>query len=443
MFPGGTLRPSEKVDEEDKAFIREQIEQMHRGSKKTGRLFVEPFGIEYKPLPSLNLKEADISSIQNFQRTTIAAAFRVPSHMVGDLSRSTFSNIEQAGLNFLQSLRPRFVNIEQAINTQLFTPFERKDFFLEFLIDSMKRVDLDARQKYYSAAIQSGWMTANEIRERENLNALAGGDKLRFPLNTSADDSETDIGVRSLSPAPAVPRIQAVQRAQGELRQAISTTAASPIADALGRILRREKIDVVKLLNRHSQSEDQLRELIDFYKTDHRDFTQKQLTPSLRGLVKGVAEDIARELNQVVDINNDAWLDEFSKELSIRVTEERLTKVAAVVVEKPEDLISKISEAFDAEFDLLDGDASDIAVAANGKYSVDSYVVAGYTPSQITWRTNPGACKFCQTLHKSEMDLQSRSYVPKGRTILGELEIKKSVYHPPLHKGCKCSIGVA
>jgi HK97 family phage portal protein len=98
--------------------------------------------------------------------------------MIGDLEKSTFSNIEHQSIDFVKfSLSPWLKRIEQAISLQLFSPGERKRYFAEFKPEGMLKGDVKSRYEAYEVAIRSGWMSINEVRGLENLNPVDGGDE--------------------------------------------------------------------------------------------------------------------------------------------------------------------------------------------------------------------------------------------------------------------------
>ena len=98
----------------------------------------------------------------------------MPPHLVGDLEHATFSNIEHQGISFaVHTIRPWLVRIEQSINRALFSDTEKGRFFVQFNIDGLMRGDYKSRMEGYAIARQNGWMSANDIRELENLNPLS------------------------------------------------------------------------------------------------------------------------------------------------------------------------------------------------------------------------------------------------------------------------------
>ena len=135
--------------------------------------------MKYTPI-SISPNEAQFLETRKFQIDEIARIFRVPPHMVGDLEKSSFSNIEQQSLEFVKyTLEPWIVRWEQAINRALLTEKEKAAFFVKFNVDGLLRGDYQSRMNGYATARQNGWMSANDIRELENLDRIPpelGGD---------------------------------------------------------------------------------------------------------------------------------------------------------------------------------------------------------------------------------------------------------------------------
>ena len=124
--------------------------------------------------------EAQFLETRKFQIDEIARIFRVPPHMVGDLEKSSFSNIEQQSLEYVKyTLEPWIVRWEQALNRALLSDSEKAAYFVKFNVDGLLRGDYQSRMNGYATARQNGWMSANDIRELENLDRIPaelGGD---------------------------------------------------------------------------------------------------------------------------------------------------------------------------------------------------------------------------------------------------------------------------
>ena len=129
---------------------------------------------------SIPPEQAQFLETRKFQIDEIARIFRVPPHMVGDLEKSSFSNIEQQSLEFVKyTLDPWVIRWEQAMHQALLLPDEKPALFFKFNVDGLLRGDYQSRMNGYATARQNGWMSANDIRELENLDRIPaeqGGD---------------------------------------------------------------------------------------------------------------------------------------------------------------------------------------------------------------------------------------------------------------------------
>ena len=135
--------------------------------------------MKYTPI-SISPEQAQFLETRKFQIDEIARIFRVPPHMIGDLEKSSFSNIEQQSLEFVKyTLDPWVCRWEQSMQRALLKPDEKTLYFLKFNVDGLLRGDYQSRMNGYAVGRQNGWMSANDIRELENLDRIAkedGGD---------------------------------------------------------------------------------------------------------------------------------------------------------------------------------------------------------------------------------------------------------------------------
>ncbi len=175
--PGGLLEYPGTVKNPDK--IRESWNKGFSGSQNAGKVAILEEGMKYTPI-SIAPEQAQFLETRKFQINEIARIFRVPPHMVGDLEKSSFSNIEQQSLEFVKyTLDPWVVRWEQSLSRALFTPEEKKKYFFKFNLEGLLRGDYQSRMNGYATARQNGWMSANDIRELENLDRIPaeeGGD---------------------------------------------------------------------------------------------------------------------------------------------------------------------------------------------------------------------------------------------------------------------------
>ena len=175
--PGGVLEHPGVV--KDPARIRESWNAVYQGSGNAHRVAVLEEGMKFQSI-GIPPEQAQFLETRKFQINEIARIFRIPPHMIGDLEKSSFSNIEQQSLEFVMyTLDPWVVRWEQAIQRALFSENEKRQFFMKFNVDGLLRGDYESRMNGYAVGRQNGWLSSNDIRELENLNRIpedAGGD---------------------------------------------------------------------------------------------------------------------------------------------------------------------------------------------------------------------------------------------------------------------------
>ncbi len=172
--PSGILEYPGTVKEPDK--VRESWNAGFGGSSNAHKIAVLEEGMKYTPI-SISPNEAQFLETRKFQINEIARIFRVPPHMVGDLEKSSFSNIEQQSLEFVKyTLEPWLVRWEQAMQRALIPQDDKSKYFIKFNVDGLLRGDYQSRMQGYATARQNGWMSANDIRELENLDRILAED---------------------------------------------------------------------------------------------------------------------------------------------------------------------------------------------------------------------------------------------------------------------------
>lgn len=175
--PGGVLEHPGTIKDPQK--VKESWNSAYQGSSNAHRVAVLEEGMKYQAI-GVSPEQAQFLETRKFQINEIARIFRVPPHMVGDLEKSSFSNIEQQSLEFVKyTLDPWVIRWEQSMYRVLLSESEKKDHFIKFNVDGLLRGDYQSRMNGYATARQNGWMSANDIRELENLNRIpedCGGD---------------------------------------------------------------------------------------------------------------------------------------------------------------------------------------------------------------------------------------------------------------------------
>jgi len=156
--------------------LRESWNATYGGSSNANRVGILEEGMRFERISMPN-NEAQFLETRKFQVTEICRIFRVPPHLVADLERATFSNIEFQGISFaVHTIRPWLVRIEQSMNRALFSEKEKGRYYVRINMDGLMRGAYKERMEGYAIARQNGWLSANDIRELENLNPISDED---------------------------------------------------------------------------------------------------------------------------------------------------------------------------------------------------------------------------------------------------------------------------
>ena len=187
--PGGAITHPGVLTPESRDNMRQSWMARHSGvNQHVPAIFEE--GVSWQNI-GVNARDAQFLELRQFQVGEIARIFRVPPHMIGDLDKATFSNIEHQSIDFMvHTIRPWLIRWELAILRDLITVKDR--YFVEFLVDAILRGDTKARYDTYSIAIQNGIMSPNEARAKENMNPRPGGEVYRMTPNSTPELIEAE-----------------------------------------------------------------------------------------------------------------------------------------------------------------------------------------------------------------------------------------------------------
>ncbi|MEG0759143.1 MAG: phage portal protein, partial [Raoultibacter sp.] len=168
--PAGVLTHPNTV--KNPSALRESWNAAYGGSSNSNRVAILEEGLKFERISMPN-NEAQFLETRKFQVSEICRIYRVPPHLVGDLEHATFSNIEHQAISFaMHTIRPWLVRIEQAMNRALFSDKEKGVFYVRFNMDGLMRGAYKERMEGYAIARQNGWMSANDIRDLENMNPI-------------------------------------------------------------------------------------------------------------------------------------------------------------------------------------------------------------------------------------------------------------------------------
>lgn len=175
--PSGILSTSGTIKDPTK--VRDAWQAAYGGINNSNKVAVLEDGLQYQAISMPN-SDAQFLETRKFQIEEICRIFQVPPHMVADLSKSSFSNIENQSISFVvHTIRPWLVRIEQAMNKKLFLEKEKGQCFVSFNASALMRGDYKSRMDGYAIGIQNGFFSVNDVRRMENMDPISeedGGD---------------------------------------------------------------------------------------------------------------------------------------------------------------------------------------------------------------------------------------------------------------------------
>jgi HK97 family phage portal protein len=464
---GGVLEHPGSLSDDAHTRLKSSWNEMHQGLDNSHRVAILEEGMKYNQI-GIPPEDAQFLQTRKFQVSEIARIFLIPPHRLADLERATFSNIEQMSLEFvIYTLRPWLVRWEQELLRCLFTETEKKTHFAEFNVDAMLRGDTQSRYQAYHQAWQDGWLTWNEIREKENLNPIDGGDTHYVPLNMipadKAEDFRSNISMKDLEKRFNVdgvhfldgPAIEKENSSPGEkrarsagTRRRLMLSQRPVISEVAERIVKREARDILttakKILGKRSLQELQI--WLDEYYEEHKDF----ILGALRGTMTAYAELVAAEAAEEVllgDLDIEQvrrFVKRYLEALADRHAFDQKTRV--------NNLLAKALSSGADTYETLENDLSgwdrlagifgqEESVRLNGAVSVFVYAAAGV--AALYWNSYGESCPYCRSLDGRKVGMQEW-FLQIGDVLrpegADELKVYQNVRHPPAHGGCDCLI---
>jgi len=301
--PGGVLEHPGTLGENAQKSLRASWNEMHAGLDNSHKVAILEEGMKWHDI-GIPPEDAQFLETRKFQLNEISRIYRIPPHMIADLEKATFSNIEQQDLEFVKyTMFPWLKRWEQSIHTNLLMERERKKYYVEFLVDGLLRGDNASRSNFYATAKQWGWMSTNEIREKENMNPVEGGDVYLVPMNMIP---ATDVGIQQ------APNQQEGSQVQEQKRQAntdkkevalrrlnIARSYKRVLNDAAERSLKRQVVDIKQASDKYLKRNDVdgFNAWLNQYYEDMPDVIKKVWEPAFRGLGEAINAAAASEVH--------------------------------------------------------------------------------------------------------------------------------------------------
>lgn len=439
----------------------------HQGLSNSHRIAILEEGMKIEKI-GLVPEEAQFLETRKFQNLEIARLYRIPPHLLADLDRATFSNIEQMSLEFVAyTIQPWLSRWEQRMNVSLLSEVEQRSMFVEFLLDNLVRGDITARYAAYAIGRQNGWLSADDIREKENLNPLPDGEGKVYlipmnmmpasdvnnppalPQRNSATEPEVrDTPIQSAS----LPSEDDERRAQWmNDRKRLTKTYRRVFQEVAGQVIRRETRDLRDALKKSfgQRSYEGWTAFLDEYYRNIETYLKQKMGPVTETYAELVTQAMERELG--IDVTDETThnfaVSYVSAYINRHVTKSRykLDKTLDAAQKDGRDAADAVNEELDAwEQDRPDVIANEESVREGNAVAKAIYLLAGV--EILRWYT-AGAkpCPYCQEMNGKTVSItkyfKSAGDVYQPTDDSEPMQISHDMGHPPLHDGCECLIG--
>lgn len=450
-----------RLDDQGRSAIRNGIKQLYGGLSNAGRVALLEEGMEWKPA-GISPKDSQLIEGKKFSITDIARIFLIPPPMLMELDRATFTNIESQGISFVvYTLMSWLRRWEQRIGLDLLAEGERKRYFAEFLVDGLMRGDAKTRYEAYASAIQNGWMSRNEVRDKENLDPVDGGDELLFPVNLAPVSKLGDLGGGD---AP-----------QQDGDNTTNENSDSEDDPPEAKSIRAKGVDT----SARKKARDRFRPLFEqAYKRLAKREEKKIMDAAQRLLLSRAASDFDEWL-KAFEEEDAALFEEFIggvlRAYGSNVADLAAADIGAQITEEIDAILSKTYNGksrshalrmLERMKELIDAGDAEGTIKALGE-SLKQYTEEGYTAeagrrvtqtdnavarivwkssgvTKLRWQSDGSPCPLCATLAGQVVGIDS-NFVNGGEkiTVDGKVPLQVSqhgVLHPPLHKGCCCFV---
>jgi HK97 family phage portal protein len=463
--PSGVLMHQKQLSTEAQKRLKDQWHAQNAGLTNSQRTLILEEGMTWQQT-TIAPEHAQFIEGRKFSVTEVSRWTGVAPHLIYDLERATYSNIEQQQIaQFVMGSLPWYRTWEQELNRQLIPASQRARFYFEFLHEELLRADSAARAQFYKELFMMAALSPNDIREKENMNPIDGGDAYFVPVNmmtleVAQSSFVTATGGRMVKVVEATPVQPAEPRALPDAKQMreyrarrslgqrfqIQMSQRRVIAAAAERIVTMEVNAVTRLAKKHldQRSVPEFRKEVAKFYEGMSEKIRTAFFPTFLAFMELVASEVAAELDQ--DVGLTAALRAFVTTYVSRLTKQhvgrslgQINRVLAENVDAEQDAVLARMDEWSAKRARKIGAGE--SSRASGAFARTAYAALGV--QQLIWHA-AGAenCPWCSEMNGRVVGIQE-VFLGKGEAVGPEsdsLKATRSVLHPPIHTGCVCMI---
>lgn len=488
--PGGVIEHPGKLSDDALKHLKKSWDETHAGLDNAHRAAILEEGMKFNQTGISN-SDAELIAGRTFQIQEVSRIFDIPPHLLAELSKATFTNIEHQSLEYVKfTLGPWLVRWEQRIDMDLLTPEERKEYFAEFLVEGLLRGDAKTRAEYYQKLFAMAVLSPNDIRDLENMNPIGPeGDVYLVPLNmgklNELEVTNTDGG--ATEPQRHKGHEGHEERAAAGERKRLRKAYQKLLSEAGRRLVRAEVRDITagvkKYLGepqrhedtkekqlatktqRHEGHEDpnmggdaratrgELSQAGDsfinwvrkYYREDFPAVAEKIMSAPFDTYAGEVMQAVAREISLDELPELETFGRGYLNGFAARHADSSIGQMIGILQDAEDDaggadrVRTRLEEWEDTRGDKIGRRES---VRLGEAIAATVIIGAGY---KLRWSANAGACPICQELDGAVVG-RGVSFIGAGSTIdpkvegVAPLTVGGDIGHGPLHDGCECIV---
>lgn len=471
--PGGVLQTPASLSDRAYARLKKSWEDLHRGISGSHRVAILEEDTKWQQV-TVDPEKAEFLGLRQFQIAEVSRITRVPPHMLAELARATFSNIEEQDREFVRDVvRPWAVRIKQRFTKALFTEAERRrGLFCEFNLEGLLQGDTKTRGEFYKVGVGAPWMELNEARAKENLPPVDGGDTVFVPLNMVPLEQarNMDLGMRArllgggreerYLPAGSEDRASGApaERRMVTVRRRLLAHFSPLVLGAMERMVRGEVRNLRSASDRLLTGDDPgafLSWLGDYYFQSHPGFARGLVRPVFDALSGQVTSHLTEQMQvDLAEGERDKFVADYTDAFTNRYSassRKQLEQVVREATAQPDGDPAAALEQRTSEW--MDGTPDGGRPRAQRWSDREShrlenaaakvvFLAAGV--SILRWRSFGESCPYCRHLDGVTVSIHS-AFIGAGEHFQPEgadhpLVTDVDVGHPPAHSGCDCMI---
>ena len=454
---GGVLESPNKLSDIAYERLKKDMET-NGGITNSHKLKILEEGLTFKRL-GLPPGDSQFLETRKFQTEELARFFRVPPHKIGDLSKTSYNSIEQQDIEFFKdTLTPYLTMMEQEINSKIFIYKDEDLYFVEHDINAILRGDVKTRYEAYAIARQWGWLSANDIRKKENEPPIEGGNVYLSPMNMTPS---TELGKPSPDPLESkrhllhfetmnVANVDEKRHSKVEVRNAnkrflLSSSYKQKFSTVIEEFTRTEIQEFKRQVKKHSDSrsgiEDLFKEIKDFY-NQHRSEIETKYSQKMNEYLSELRHILEEELGQ--KINFKEFNEDIEKYLNSYVNRHITSNMDGLneIIKAQTELNNKDIENSLDELGQrsVSSEAMEESNRLGNYFAVVSYKFFQRKAKWVT--TGSSSCPICRKMD-GKIVSAGKPFIRKNDEIkLGD-SVFSSGYdrkHAPLHNGCDCIV---